>query len=45
MFSNLFIIPLAKEKIKVKLTSAIAIGAPATLTEETIQTPPLAALK
>ena len=32
-----FVIPVFKEKIKVKITPAIPIGAPATLTEEIIQ--------
>ena len=34
-----------KKKFKVKLAPAIPIGAPTTLTEEVIQTPPLIALK
>ena len=40
-----FIIPVVKEKIEVKLASAIPIGDPTTLTEEIIQTLPLVALK
>ena len=44
MLSNFFIIPVLKEKIKVKLAPAIPTGAPTTLTEEIIQTP-LVALK
>ena len=36
---------MVKEKIRVKLAPAIPIGAPATLTKEIIQTPPLAVLK
>ena len=43
MLSNFFIIPVVKEKIKAKIAPAIQIGAPTTLTEEIIQTPPLAA--
>ena len=41
----LLIIPVVKEKIKVKLALAIPTGAPTTLIDEKIQTPPLAALK
>ena len=41
MLSNFFIIPVVRETIKVKLALAIAIGAPAKLTEDIIQTPPL----
>ena len=45
MLSNFFIILVFKENIRVKLNPAIPTGAPTTLTEEIIQTPPLAALK
>ena len=45
MLSNFLIIPVVKEKIRVKLAPAIPAGAPTTLTEEIIQTPPLVALK
>ena len=45
MLSNFLIIPVVKEKLRVKLAPAIPKGAPATLTEEIIQTPPLVALK
>ena len=45
MLSNFLIILVFKEKIKVKLALAIPTGAPATLTEEIIQTPPLVTLK
>ena len=45
MLSNFLIIPVVKEKIKVKLAPAIPTGAPTTLTDEKIQTPPLVALK
>ena len=41
ILSNFLIIPVVKEKIKVKLAPAIPIGAPTTLTEKIIQTPPL----
>ena len=45
MISNYLIIPIFKEKIKVKLALAIPTGAPATLVKEIIDTPPVAALK
>ena len=45
MFSNFLIIPVAKEKIKFKLAPAIPTGAPATLTDKIIQTPPFVALE
>ena len=45
MLSNFFIIPVVREKIKVKLAPTIPTGAPTILTEEIIQTPPLASLK
>ena len=45
MLSNFLIIPVSRENIKVKLAPAIPIGAPTTLAEEIIQTPPLVALK
>ena len=41
MLSNFLIIPVVKEKIKVKLALAI----PTTLVKEMIDTPPLVALK
>ena len=43
--SNFLTIPVAREKIKVKLAPAIPIGPPTALAEEIIQTPPLLALK
>ena len=43
--NNIFIIPFAIEKIKVKLARAIPTGAPAILITEIIDTPPLVALK
>ena len=45
MLSNFLIIPVVREKIKVKLAPAISIGAPTTLTGKKIQTPPIAAFK
>ena len=45
MLSNFLVIPVVREKIKVKLAPAIPTGAPTTLTEEIIQTPPLVAPK
>ena len=45
MLNNFLIIPLAREKIKVKLALADQTGAPATLADEIIQTPLLVALK
>ena len=43
ILSNFFVIPVVKEKIRVKHAPAIIIGAPPTLTEEIIQTPSLVA--
>ena len=43
--SNFLIIPVVREKIRVKLAPAIPMGPPTTLTEEITQTPPLVALK
>ena len=43
ILSNFFIIPVVKEKIRVKHAPAITIGAPPTITEEIIQTPSLLA--
>ena len=45
MLSNFLIIPVAREKIKVKIALAILTGAPTTLPDEMIQSPLLAALK
>ena len=45
MLSNFLIIPVVTRKIKIRLALAIPTGAPITLTNEIIQTPPLAALK
>ena len=47
MLSNFLTIHVVKEKIKVKLAIALAIptGAPTTLVNEQIDTPPLVALK
>ena len=45
MLSNFLIIPVVREKIKVKIALAIPTGAPATLADEMIQTALLVALK
>ena len=45
ILSNFLIIPVVKEKIKVKLSLAIPTGAPITVVKETIDTPPFAAEK
>ena len=45
MLNNFLIIPVVREKIKVKLALAIPVGAPTTLADEMIQTPLLVALK
>ena len=45
MLSNFLIIPVAREKIKVKLALAIPTGAPTTLADEMIETPLLVELK
>ena len=43
VLNNFFVIPVAKDKIKVKLAPAIPIGAPTTLADKIIQTRPLVA--
>ena len=45
VINNFFTIPVVKEKIKVKLALAIPTGAPITLVNELIDTPPVVALK
>ena len=45
MLSNFLIVPVVKEKIKVKLALAIPTGAPTTFVDEMMQTPPVTALK
>ena len=45
MLCNFLIIPVVREKIKVKLALAIPTGAPTILVNEIIDTPPLVALK
>ena len=45
MLSNFLIIPVVREKIKVKLALAIPTGAPTTHADEMIQIPLLATLK
>ena len=42
-FSNFLIIPVVKEKIKVKIVLAIPTEAPITVVKEIIDTPPLVA--
>ena len=44
MLSNFLIVPVVREKIKVKLALTILTGAPTTLTEEMLQTLTLVAL-
>ena len=43
VLNNFLVIPVAKDKIKVKLAPAILIGAPSTLADNIIRTPPLVA--
>ena len=43
VLNNFLVIPVAKDKIKVKLAPAIPIGAPTTLEDKIIQTRPLVA--
>ena len=45
MLSNFLTIPVVREKVKVKLALAIPTGAPTTLINEQIDTPPVVALK
>ena len=45
IFNNVFIIPVVREKIKVKLVLAIPTGALIILVNEIIDTPPVVALK
>ena len=45
MLTNFLIIPVIREKIKVKLALALPTGAPTTLVNEIIDTPPVVALK
>ena len=45
MLSNFLIIPVVREKIKIKLALAIPTGAPTTFVNEMIDTPPVVALK
>ena len=45
MLSNFLIIPVVREKIKVKLAHAILTGAPTTLADKIIQTPLIIVLK
>ena len=45
MLSNFLIIPVVREKDRVKIASAIPTGPPTTLTKEIIQNPLLVGLK
>ena len=45
VFNNLLVIPVVREKIKVKLALAIPTGAPTIVVNEIIDTPPVVALK
>ena len=45
VLNNFLVIPVVREKIKVKLALVIATGAPIILVNEQIDTPPLVALK
>ena len=45
IFNNFLTIPAVREKLKVKLALAIPTGAPITLVNELIDTPPVVALK
>ena len=45
MLSNFFIIPVVREKIKVKLALAVPFGAPTSLADQMIETPLLVELK
>ena len=45
MLSKFLIIPVVREKIKVKLALAIPTGAPTMLVKEMMETPPTVALK
>ena len=45
MLSSFLTIPVVREKNKVKLALAIPTGAPTTLVNEQIDTPPVVALK
>ena len=45
VLNNFLTIPIVREKIKIKLALAIPTGAPTTLVNEQISTPPVVALK
>ena len=45
IFNNFSVIPVAREKIKVKLALALPTGAPTILVNEQMDTPPVVALK
>ena len=45
IFNNFLVVPVDREKIKVKIAIAIPTGAPTILVKEQIDTPPVVALK
>ena len=45
IFNNFLVIPVVREKNKVRLALAISNGAPTIIVNEIIDTPPLVALK
>ena len=45
IFNNILVIPVNREKIKIKLALAIPTGAPTILVNEQIDTPPVVGLK
>ena len=45
VLNNCIVIPVVREKIKVKLAIAIATGAPTIFVKEQIDTPPVVTLK
>ena len=45
IFNNFLVIPVVREKIKIKLALAITTGAPTILVNEQIDNPPVLALK
>ena len=45
IFNNVLVVPVAREKIKVKLALSIPTGVPTILVNKQIDTPPVVALK
>ena len=45
IFNNFLVVPVDREKMKVKIAIAIPTGAPTILVNEEIDTPPVVALK